>query len=284
MLTPRGPLVITFIPGTSPALFGVACHCPPLKCTVFEFYGHIFHPLQFLSPTGVLHTLQKVTGLPCYFHSPLWSNSFVMAFLPSAPLLSLKPPPPPAPPGPSPGATPVLSGLSLGKSHRPYSPGAPYLSPSCSLEGESLSLQLPSFLQLHGHCSPFAYGVPRLALGLSVPAPSHLTTCNHPHGRILSPTVPSPCFFGNRFFTLGHYAWRLPAPPTSAFWAPTLWSVLPHRRLLPALECVPPEGCLPSRGSAPSPFGALASFHLRLGDLSSLLTRFSTPHTLGPSD
>ena len=284
MLTPCRPVVITFIPGTSPALFGVACHCPPLKCTVFEFYGRIFHPVQFLSPRGVLHTLQKVTGRPCYFHSPLSGHSFVVALLPMAPLLSPKPPAQPAPPGPSPGATPVLSGLSPGTSDRPYSPGAPYLSPSCLLEGESLPLLLPSSLQLDGCCSPFAYGVPRLALALSAPAPSHLTTCDHLHGPILSPTVPSPCFFGNRFFTLGHYAWRLPAPPTSALWAPTLRIVLPHRRLLPALVCVPPEGCLPSRGSAPSPFGSFASIHLRLWDLSSLLTRFSTSHALGPSD
>ena len=92
MLSPRGPLVITFIPGASPALFGVACHYPPLKCTVLEFYGRIFHPLQFLSPIEVLHTLQRVTGLPCYFHSLLSGHSFVVALLPMAPLLSLKPP------------------------------------------------------------------------------------------------------------------------------------------------------------------------------------------------
>ena len=206
MLTPCEPVVITFIAGTLPALFGVACHCPPLKCTVCEFYGRIFHPLQFLSPGGVLHTLQKVIGLPCYFHTPLLGHSFVVALLPMAPLLSPKPPPPPAPPGPSPGATPVLSGLSLGTSHHLYSPEAPYLSSSCSLEGESLLLQLSSSLQLDGCCSPLAYGVPRIALRLSAPAPSHLTTCDHPHGRILSPTVPSPCFFVNRFFTLGHHA------------------------------------------------------------------------------
>ena len=127
---------------------------PPLKCTVFEFYGCIFHSLQFLSPREVLHTLWKVTGLSCYFYSLLLGHSFVVALLPMAPLLSLKPPPPPAPPGPSPGAPPVLSGLSPGTSHHPYSPGASYLSPSCSLERESLPLQLPSSLQLTGSCSP----------------------------------------------------------------------------------------------------------------------------------
>ena len=118
MLSPCGPLVITFIPGTSPALFGVACHFSPLNCTFFESYGRIFHSLQFLSPGEVLHTQRKVTGLRCYFHSLLSGHSFVMALLPMATLLSLKPSPPPAPPGPSPGAPPVLSGLSLGTYRR----------------------------------------------------------------------------------------------------------------------------------------------------------------------
>ena len=38
---------------------------------------------------------------------------------------------------------------------------------------------MPSPLQLDGYCSSVAYGVPRLALGLSAPTPSHLTTCDH---------------------------------------------------------------------------------------------------------
>ena len=71
------PLVITFVTGTSPALSGVACHYPPWKCTVFESYSRIFHPLQFLSPREVLHTPQKVTGLPCYFHSLLSGHSLL---------------------------------------------------------------------------------------------------------------------------------------------------------------------------------------------------------------
>ena len=179
---------------------GVACHYPPLKCTVFESYSRIFHPIQCLSPRKVLHTLRKVTGLPCYLHSLLSGHSFVVALLPMAPLLSLKPPSPPAPPGPSPGATPVLSGLSPGTSHGPYSPGASYLSPSCSLEGESLPLQLPSSLRLDGCCSPLAYGVPRLALGLSAPAPSHLTTCDH---------FPQSHSFTIRSFSLFLWEWLL---------------------------------------------------------------------------
>ena len=94
MLSLYRPPVITFIPGTSPALFGVTCHYPPWRCTVFESYSRIFHPLQFLSPREVLHTPHKVTGLPCYFYSLLSGHSFIVALQPMTPLLSLKPPAP----------------------------------------------------------------------------------------------------------------------------------------------------------------------------------------------
>ena len=107
--------------------------------------------------------------------------------------------------------------------------------------------------------SPTAYGVPRLALGLSAPAPSHLTTCD-----------PSPRSLSSTHSAFSLLLWESPLHPgalcLAAFCpsylcplgAPTLRSVLSRRRLLPALECVPLEGCLPSRSYAPSPSGAFA--------------------------
>ena len=49
-------------------------------------------------------------------------------------------------------------------------------------------------------------------------------------------------------------------------------------------RCTSTGGFSPSRGHAPSSSRAPAPLHLWLGDLSSLLIRFSTAHTLGPSD
>ena len=107
--------------------------------------------------------------------------------------------------------------------------------------------------------SPTAYGVPRLALGLSAPAPSHLTICD-----------PSPRLHSTTHHAFSLLLWESPLHPKAlrlaAFCppylcpsgAPTLRSVLSHRRLLPALECVSLEGCLPSRGYAPSPSEAFA--------------------------
>ena len=102
-------------------------------------------------------------------------------------------------------------------------------------------------------------GVPRLALGLSAPTPSYLTTCNpFPTVAFHHPPCVLPVPLGDtsspRGIMLGAFC-PLHLCPS---WAPPLRSVLSRRRLLPALECVPPEGCLPFQGSAPSPPGAPA--------------------------
>ena len=116
-----------------------------------------------------------------------------MALLPMAPLFSLKPPP-------------HSPRLDLVRGHHPSCldsvrglPTAPIhlghptsFLPARWKESHSL-LQLPSSLQLDGCCFPLACGVPRLAFGLSAPAPSHLTTCDH------SPQSHS---FTNRAFSL----------------------------------------------------------------------------------
>ena len=69
---------------------------------------------------------------------------------------------------------------------------------------------------------------------------------------------------------------------------PSALSVLPLspvRRVGRMTRCTSTGGfLLPSRGYVPSPSGAPAPLYPRVGDLSSLLTRFSTDCTLGPSD
>ena len=85
--------------------------------------------------------------------------------------------------------------------------------------------------------------------------------------------------------TLGHHAWLPFAPPTFALLGPLYLGVCCHVGASSQLWSVSllrdasPSGALPHHL-----LERLLPLHLRIGDLSSLLTRFSTAHTLGPSD
>ena len=120
-------------------------------------------------------------------------------------------------------------------------------------------------LRVDGWCLPPPMWVPRLALGLSVPAPAYLTTCD-PFPRSHSTT--------HHVFSLS--LWETPlyhgalclarfAPLTLPPRAPSPRSVLSRRCLLPALECVPLQGRLPPRVFAPSPLECMLPLHLRTG-------------------
>ena len=68
--------------------------------------------------------------------------------------------------------------------------------------------------------------------------------------------------------------------------APSVLPLSPVRGVGRMTRCTSTGGLFPlhSQGYAPSPSGAPPPFHPRIGDLSPLLTRFSTARTLGPSD
>ena len=106
-----------------------------------------------------------------------------------------------------------------------------------------------------------------------------------PYGSIPQPTELSPCFFGNRLFTRGYSAGLPFTPPTFAPQGPLHSGVCcrvgassQHWSVSPSRDASPP-GALPYH-----PLKRLLPSHMRIGDLSSLLTRFSTARTLGPSD
>ena len=103
-------------------------------------------------------------------------------------------------------------------------------------------------------------GVPRLALGLSAPAPSYLTTCDpFPTVAFHHPPCVLPVPLGGTPLPWGIMPGAF-CPPHPATRATSPRSVLSRRCLLPALECVPLEECLPSWGSAPSPLERMLPF------------------------
>ena len=125
---------------------------------------------------------------------------------------------------------------------------------------KSPPVRFPGPRDRRGPAARNTMGVPHLALGLSAPAPSYLTTCDpFPTVAFHHVLCVLPVPLGDTPLPWGIMPGAF-CPPHLALGATSPRSVLSRWRLLPALECVPLEGCLPSWGSAPSPLERMLPF------------------------
>ena len=138
----KGLWLSTFIMSASPASWRCLLipHLEVQPC--LSFHGRIFHPLQFLSPGKVLHTLRDGTGLPRLPQHILSGHSFVVApQTPGAAFRLRRLPPPPAAPCRLHHQSPPLCGTPPPR----FTWGFPPFTP-LDVEGYTTPLAAASFL------------------------------------------------------------------------------------------------------------------------------------------